>query len=871
VKRFVYRRASTTQISFPVGGIGAGCIGIDGAGRLIDWEIFNRPAKATRNGFTHFALKAEARGRVLDARVLHGDVPYPYTGRGGGPSGFGFGVPRETLGGLPHFQNVEFHGSFPLAELRFSDPSFPGRVTLTAFNPFIPLNDRDSSLPAAFFTIGIRNDTARAIDYTAAFAIRNLSKAGTINRFRRLTGANMLHLTGTTDPGDVRYGDFAAATDAADVHAQTYWYRGGWFDALGVYWRDFLRCGPLRARTYAEPGHGDHGVLAARVRVPAGRTASVRFVFAWHVPTCEAYWKPVADGGARPPAPRTWRSYYASLFSEATAVARYCLKHWDRLERETRLFRDTLFASTLPACALDAVSANLSTLKTPTCLRLEDGSFYGWEGCGGESGCCEGSCTHVWNYAYALPFLFPALERSMRELDYRYNLRPDGGMAFRLQLPLGSERSAFRPCADGQFGGVLKVYRDWKICGDTDWMRRLWPMVRRSIEFAWSPSNEDRWDPDRTGVLHGRQHHTLDMELFGPNAWLSGFYLAALKAGAEMADACGEPAVAADYRALFARGAAWVRRHLFNGRYFVQRVDLDDPDVLTPFGQDSAIRSTYWSKEHGELKYQAGESCGIDQVLAQWHADLIGLGDVFDRRQTRRALASIHRHNFHASMRDVVNPCRLYCLDDEAGTTMFSWPGKTRKPAIPIPYAEETMHGFEYQAAAHLIMNGMVREGTAMVKAVRDRYDGRRRNPWNEIECGSNYARSMASYALLNAYSGFHFDLARGRIGFRPVRTANGRFRCFWSLGTAWGEIVLRPAAARLRVLGGTLALKSLGLDLAGTRHPLAVTLGKVRVACRREARSIVFEETITVAPDTPLRIDARPRAGRRSEKSAPP
>ena len=183
----------------------------------------------------------------------------------------------------------------------------------------------------------------------------------------------------------------------------------------------------------------------------------------------------------------------------------------------------------MPRPVLDAVSANISILKTSTCLRLEDGAFYGWEGCHANSGCCEGSCTHVWNYAYAMPFLFPNLERSLRELDYRYNQRADGGMSFRLQLPLGSPRSEFRPCADGQFGGVLKVYREWKISGDTKWLRRLWPAVRKSIDFAWAETNLDRWDPDQTGVLHGRQHHTLDMELFGPNAWLTGFYLAAPK------------------------------------------------------------------------------------------------------------------------------------------------------------------------------------------------------------------------------------------------------------------------------------------------------------------------------------------------------
>lgn len=864
MKPYTYKGSKTREISFPLGGIGSGSIGLGGAGHLVDWEIFNRPAKGTRNGFSHFAVKAEAGKKLLDARVLHGDVPSPYSGTGPGDySGFGFGLPRETLSGLPHFRQAEFQGGFPLAEIRFRDPAFPGQVTLSAFNPFIPINDRDSSLPAAFFTIGVHNDSHRAIDYTVAFTACNPAKGQTTNGFQDAGGVGLLHLTGSATPEDINYGDFAMATDGAQVCRQEYWYRGRWFDNLGVFWQDFARTGPLRSRSYPAPGRADHATLSVKLNVPAGSRATARFVFAWNVPNCKNYWtKEAACAGVDTAAkPKTWRNYYATLFPDAAATARYSLEHWERLEHDTRLFRDTLFASTLPPEVIDAVSANISILKTPTCLRLEDGSFYGWEGCSSSSGCCEGSCTHVWNYAYALPFLFPALERGMRENDYRYNLRPDGGMPFRLQLPLGSPRSAFRPCADGQFGGVLKVYREWKISGDTAWLRQLWPQVRKSIEFAWSATNEDCWDPDKTGVLQGRQHHTLDMELFGPNAWLTGFYLAALKAGAEMARVCGEPEVSTEYLAIFTRGQKWSKKHLFNGEYFIQRIQMGDSGLLTPFEKDVGIRENYWSEEFQQLKYQIGEGCGIDQVLAQWHADLLNLGDIFDREQTRKALRAIYRHNFRPSMRDVVNPCRLYCLDDEAGTQMFVWPKGKQRPVIPVPYAEETMHGFEYQAACHLIMNGMITEGVAMVKAVRDRYDGERRNPWNEIECGSNYARSMASYALLNAFSGFQFDGALKMIGFHPARLIKGRFRCFWSLGSAWGYIAVAPQGVQLTVLQGELALNSVALDFAARTDGVSATLQGRPVPCKRVSGQVVFEETITLERGVSLRIKGMRKA----------
>ena len=726
-------------------------------------------------------------------------------------------------------------------------------MRLTAFNPLIPRNDKDSGIPAAFFEIEIRNPTDAPITYTVAGTLANPQPRPNRHTVSHEEGVSFLRLgSDSPAPTDTGDGELTLATDAPDVTAQEYWYRGGWNDNLEVFWRDFTAPGPLRARTYPpdSTGQGDHGTLASRVTLPAGGAGRVRFLIAWHFPHCANTWNNGSNDRARDLGVGTvWRNYYATLWEDSRASAAYALAHWDRLWAETRRFRDALVASDLPPAARDAVSANISILKTPTVLRLEDGTFYGWEGCHPSAGCCEGSCTHVWNYAQALPFLFPALERTLRESDFRYNLLPTGGMVFRMPLPLGvtpPEKGAFRPCADGQFGGVLKTYRDWKICGDTDWLRRLWPAVKRSIEYAWHPGNLDHWDPEKTGVLWGRQHHTLDMELFGPNAWLTGFYLGALKAGAEMADALGEPETATEYREIFARGKAWTDRNLFNGEYYIQQVDLGDKHTVEQFDAPE-----YWSEEHGELKYQIGEGCGVDQVLAQWHANLYGLGEIFDPAQTRTALAAIFRHNFQTPMRDFYNPWRLFCLNDEGGLVIASWPEGRRQPRIPVPYAQETMNGFEYAAAILMIQSGMVDEGMTAVAAVRERYDGEKRNPWNEFECGSNYARSMASYALLNAFSGFEFDMTQGLVGFRPLRTRGGKFRCVWSLDCAWGEFRLTPGRAEIRVHDGALPLRRLRTTLA----PVSVTLGRRAVPFEAEAGESRFTPEVVVRAGQTLRL----------------
>jgi non-lysosomal glucosylceramidase len=884
-EHFVYRGSKTNEISFPLGGIGTGCIGLAGNGRLIDWEIFNRPNKGSVNGFSHFAIKAERGGEVLDARVLNGDLHPPYTGvlRAGPFGSYGFGPPRETLSGVPHFREVEFRGQYPIAELSFLDDTFPGTVTMTAFNPFIPLNDRDSGLPAAFFEIDVENPTAESLSYTVAATLNNPLPAPNTNRYHRTYRAHWIHLSSEgLEADDANYGTLTLATGATsdvacdsascgayatlspdDVSYQEYWFRGRWFDNLEVYWHDFTQPGGFENRRYpAEAaGRDNAATLAVRVHAEPGETVRVRFVIAWHFPNRANTWNPGAVENAEAKGiPNRWRNYYAFHFHDSEASARYALGCWDELAARTRRFQNELFGSDLPAAALDAISANLSILKSPTVMRLQDGTFYGFEGCHPDAGCCEGSCTHVWNYAQALPFLFPALERSMRDADYVYNQRPDGGMPFRLQLPLGTGPATFRPCADGQFGNVMKVYRDWKISGDTAWLRELWPAIKHSIEFAWADHNEDRWDPEQTGVLQGRQHHTLDMELFGPNAWLTGFYLGALKAGAEMAEHVGDVDGANAFRALFERGKAWTDSNLFNGEYYVQRIDLEDRDLLLPFAQGAGsmvgdTMDAYWDEEHGQLKYQIGEGCGIDQVLAQWHANLYGLGEIFDPAQTKAALAAIFRHNFKGGalgqpLREFFNPCRVFGLNDEAGLVICDWPEGRRKPVIPVPYAQEAMHGFEYAAATQMIQSGLVEEGMAVVTAVRGRYDGERRNPWNEFECGSNYARSMASYALLNAFSGFSFDMVKGEIGFNPVAPVleQGRFRFLWSLDSGWGAFELTPESITLSVVEGVLTLRALKLPFLGAGTVREVSVCGAEPECQLVDHGLVF--------DTPLRLD---------------
>lgn len=830
----IYEKEKTKHISFPLGGIGTGCIGLFGNGELGEWEIFNRPHKYGSNGYSHFAIKATRANGESMLRVLQGDTHEDLMGRNWQ---FGYGPRDGSMAGYPHFVDVSFGGNFPIADLTFRDPAFPAVVHLHAFNPFIPQDAFHSSLPAAFFEWEIENTSDETISFALAGTIGNPAKDSLNHTVHEGKG---LYLGCTKGGDDLAHTDLCLLSDGQEVCVQDCWYHGGWKDGCTTYWKNLLNLDRLPPRHYDEPGKSSHGTVAAYVTVPAGERARLRFVLAWNVPNMNCYWSPYYDETqATDDEPKgkeiTWKNYYATQFEDSYASASYALQNFETLYQKTRRFADALQQSSMPPAVKDAVSANLSVLKSPTVLRFTDGSFWGWEGCSANDGSCFGTCQHVWNYAYAMPYLFPSLERSMRENTMKYALDADGKSSFRIPLPLGRRPDGFRACVDGQMGEVIKCYREWKISGDDDWLRAHADSIFRMLEYAWSEKNPDAWDADRDGILEGRQHHTLDMELFGPSAWLQGFYLLALDCGSRMADAVGDGERAALYRRLYAQGKAFSNEQLFNGRYFYHKVDLTDKKQLDRFGAGH-----YWNEEAEELKYQIGEGCMIDQMLADWHAALIGLDGAFDREKKKTALHSLFAYNFKDSMRDVTNMWRNFSLNDEGGTLICSYPAGAKQPAIPIPYCEETMTGFEYALAGLMIAEGLVEEGERMIQAIRDRYDGEKRNPWNEIECGSNYARSMASYALMPLYSGFSFDMTKKQIGFSPL---HGEGRFLFSVAESWGTVEIEKGSCTLTIEGKPLTLGALRLPQAAAMTHMTID-GK-KIAFRCEGDCICFADTV--------------------------
>lgn len=857
----VFTGESLREISFPLGGIGTGTVSLGGRGQLRDWEIFNRPGKGKDLPYTFFALFAQAEGEQGIARILERRLMPPYSA--------GFGLPTSRVSGLPRLEEATFCGEYPFAWIDFTDNALPVDVQLEAYNPFIPLNETDSGLPVALFHWKLTNRTEKTVRATVAFNLFNAigynGKDTVSNRYHAKFGQNRnawreeeamkgLFLSSAKYAADSPLtGTLAAATDWPDTTVKIRWERAGWWDDVQNFWDEFTHgSGTLSnmTETDASPeGQTDVGTLGLRVTLEPGESATLPFTLAWHFPNLTNDWNSEeAVKGKR------LGNWYATQWTDAWDAARYALENKDRLDTETRAYHRAMFDSTLPAAVLDAAANNASILRTTTVLRTEDGRMNAFEGCGDNDGCCPMNCTHVWNYVQTVAYLFPSLERSVRLTDFQHNTVTNGAMAFRTLLPLIGETWKFKPAADGQMGTIMKAYREWLQCGDRAFLESVWPGVQKALEYAWSPGS---WDADKDGVMEGEQHNTYDIEFYGPNTMMGTFYLGALLAAAEMAEALGYAEKAQEYRDVYGSGRQKYTERLWNGEYYRQIVSLP-AEAMASEGVTATLPASMQPGET-EPRYQYGEGCLADMLLGQWFARVVGLGELLPKEYLESSLRAIFQHNWKRNLSDHESVQRVYALNDEAGLLLCTWP-RGGRPRYPFPYADEVWTGIEYQVAAHCLYEGLIEEGLAIVQGVRDRHDGAKRNPWDEFECGHHYARAMASWSLILALSGYHYDAHRQHLAFAP-QVNEADFRCFFSAGTAWGQFAqsvgLDTYTAALAPFWGTLTLQTLGLPLGTHTHVTASVDGTLIVAHISEQGTVAFEPPLVLDRGQTLEVSA--------------
>jgi len=623
-----------------------------------------------------------------------------------------------------------------------------------------------------------------------------------------------------------QWGTIALTTAARRrrVSYRTSWTRDRWGGSPLDFWDDFSADGKLQERK-ATGEDTPMASLAVEVTLPPQGTGEVTFLITWHFPNRYTWTRKGNDEDLI-------GNYYTTKYSDAWDVAEKVAPQLAELEEATVRFVQTFCQSDLPEVVKEAALFNISTLRTQTCFRTKDGRFYGWEGSSNRRGCCHGSCTHVWNYEQATAFLFGDLAKSMREVEFAHATDDKGLMSFRVNLPIQRAQNFGKAAADGQMGCIMKMYRDWQLSGDDEMLKTLWPHVKRALEFCWIKGG---WDADRDGVMEGCQHNTMDVEYYGPNPQMGAWYLGALRAGEEMARYLGEDDFARTCRGLFDRGTEWIDENLFNGEYYEHKIQPPkDRSEIAP-----SLLVGMGAKDPTKPDYQLGSGCLVDQLVGQYTAHVCNLGYLLKPDNVRTTLRSIMKYNRRENLYRHFNCMRSFALGDESALLMASYPKD--RPTNPFPYFTEVMTGFEYTAAIGMLYESQVDNGLQCIKNIRDRYDGRKRSPFDEAECGHHYARAMASWAAVLALTGFSYSGVENTMTFAPK---DGTF--FWSNGYAWGSCSLqrkkKGVSVELSVLHGELALsrfvlrkESLGLREFGYRE-FDPPVGGLRIKAGKKA-----------------------------------
>jgi len=861
-----YENEYLNRVAFPMGGIGAGMICLEGTGGISHVSVRNKPDIFNEPViFSAISIKGLEKG----AKVLEGPIA-DWKVFGNARTGNGNG---RGASGYPHFEKATFSARFPFATVYLEDEDIPLEVSITGWSPFIPGDADNSSLPVASLEYKFKNRSNETIEALFSCHAENFMQieepsvwGGAFNKGGSISGIrNGLLFSQSCTPETAHYkGDFAVYTDNKNTVTDLCWFRGGWFDSRTMIWKE------LSEFTYEEDTTtvGSKGAsLYVPVDLEPGEEKTVRLQMAWYVPHSDLRTGPKPTVEEQKKAEETscdpetgccptseaslyYEPWYSGQFKDISELIGYWTKRYSDLRSESQLFSDAFYNSSLPGEVLEAVAANLTILKSPTVLRQKDGSLWAWEGCHDNSGCCAGSCTHVWNYAQAISHLFPGLERTLRETEFEVSQDLSGHQNFRSALPIRLTDHNFHAAADGQLGGMMKMHREWRISGDTKWMKERLPAVKRSLDYCIS-----QWDPEGKGILEEPHHNTYDIEFWGPDGMCTSFYLGALEAFIAMGNAAGIDI--SDYRELANKGKAYIENELYNGAYFIQKTQWEGLRAADPIEASKRSMGGFYSPEALELlekegpKYQYGNGCLSDGILGNWIGEMCYLDNFLDAEKVKSHLVSIHKYNYKPDLSDHVNPQRPgYAINKDGGLLLCSWPAGD-EPSLPFVYSNEVWTGIEYQVASHLMIAGEVDKGLDIVKAARKRYDGRVRNPFNEYECGHWYARAMSSYGLLQGLTGIQYDAVDKSMDVDS--RVGDNFISFFSTQSGWGNLEIDDNEIILKVTYGYLDLRELNF----THEESLSAINKISVGSEEIKAGFEQEDVLNkVLFDKELKLD---------------
>ncbi|MEE9367810.1 MAG: GH116 family glycosyl-hydrolase [Pontiella sp.] len=802
----VYTKDNSNNFAYlgmPIGGLCAGQLYLGGDGVLWYWDIFNLGHRMGERSYMD-PLEFPAKPKV--------------------PNGFAIRVEsaEKTVTkrlNRDEIESISFQGTYPTATINYLDPSLPVEVTLNAFSPFVPTRFVDSGFPATVMQWTVANTSSNSVSVDFGGWLGNVvgcrTKVKTASQLinRRVTEKGITALQCTAEGSQL-----SGQPDEGTMTLALLDSNGTVVPQLGD--DDFTATlfgnGTQEAKIPARK-KGLVGGVATRFELEPGQSKTVNYLVAWHFPNSTI---PLSGSGR----------WYESIFDDSFAVVREISKRFDELEQTTKLWVDTWYDSTLPYWFLDRVFVNTSILASGSSHRAADGEFYGFEGV--YQG--KGTCTHVWGYAQAMGRLFPELEIALREM-----VELNTNVALNAETGAVGYRRGEHDAVDGQAFVVLKSLLAHEMSADSGFLERNWPSIKLAMNYLIN-----HYDVDGDGLLSGSQHNTLDANWNGHVAWFCLLYNAALLASEQMAIEVDDADFARICRELALKGKAGIEEKLFNGEYFIQVADKGP--------------GTY-------------NGCSYYDAIGQSWAYQLGLGDIVDPDKTRTYLDSLWKYNFTTDVgpwRTAHPKGRWYAMPGEGGLIGCTWPeGGAEVLKIGsgsfAAYNNESMNGFEYAATGLMMWHDQPWRALAHTWYMHNnRYHGSKRNPWNEIEWGTHYSRSMASYGLLTAACGFEYHGPKGHIGFSPKITPE-HFKAPFVTAEGWGTFSQKVQHGKLEdsilMRWGRLRVQTVALQAPKTVKSVEVTIAGDKVRSKYKITDnqvlITLQKPVTLSEGQQMNI----------------
>ena len=855
--RYVYSNSVASGVA--LGGIGAGSVEIRADGLLHDWLIFNNGPWTTVDAHRN-RYPLNERSFLLAVRVDDGEKVFV---RQLQSAGYMLGGDPYRAPWLKPVKEIEYRGEPPLALLKYVD-DLPVEVEAVFLSPFIPGDLKDSALPVLIVAVKVRNRGAKPLDVSLWAMLRS-----PFGRAVARARGNAVVLRDGGEPGDspLRDGSMALAAKAGEVYAAV--LRAPGYEDYGFQrydnalemlqaWIDFRREGKVKGPP-ARSGDGLWAVLTTPLKLAPSEERDVVFVLAWFFPNH------VDQFGER------LGHYYENFFADADSAAQYVLDNLERLYGKTKEFHDALCeAKGIDGWVADLVASQLSTLVKISWLT-KDGRFALWEGLGDKYyGGPEHNAFNTMDVmAYAMPALislFPELAAKYLVQHSAFALRrgtPDW-VIYALSIPENRrefektlerepylaldrqrlvetvsrivERTGKDPAGriahffDKSIKGVdgyhmldlmpdyiLMAYATAKWTGNVELLRNLWDVLNGAVEstvkaqsveglpyhttpagIEWMRAVQALFKESSSQVMSAALQllsqravlmgfQTFDTWAFyGVSSYVLFLWAAALKAMAEGARTVGRDP--GKYVDLLRRAGEGLEK-LWNGEYF----DLWGDPVTGE--RDRASMAA--------------------QVFGQLLAHVADLGYLVDRQRVASALRAVARRNL-APDEGLING--IYPSGRRpsfVGPTLYE--NFTRGPYLPTWHMDTPWSGVEFAVAGHMLYEGLVEEGTAVLKALHERY-GRGGHYWNHVEWGAHYMRPLSAWMVVMGAWGLKYDGFARRLTLRPAVVP---LKWVLAVGGSWGVLDWSSDGARLELAHGALKIASLRLP----NRPVSIKL----------------------------------------------